>query len=197
MKVLSRTFFTVCLLGLAGTTNAQDTLPQTAPMTPHDTSTPAQNPTEALSDQQITAILLAANKAEISAGKHAQKAAKKKEVQDFAKGMVKDHSQASKDVKALATKHKIKEQGSPVKDQLEAAAKDSDRKWKDKKGAEFDKAYMDEQVTMHQTVLNSIDTELLPNAKNEELKTLLTQVRGTVSAHLDHAKQIQSAVRSM
>lgn len=86
---------------------------------------------------------------------------------------------------------------STTRDQLDAAAKASDSRLKGKKGTDFEKAYLDEQVTMHQTVLDTIDTQLAPNAKAEELKTLLTKTRTTVASHLDHAKQLQSSKAAM
>ena len=59
-------------------------------------------------------------------------------------------------------------------------------------GAAFNKAYIDNEVTYHEKVLDTIDNALLPNAKNAELKQLITDVRPVVAAHLDHAKQIQA-----
>jgi putative membrane protein len=40
------------------------------------------------------------------------------------------------------------------------------------KGA-VDKAYVDNEVTYHQVVIDALDKTLLPNAKNAELKGLL------------------------
>jgi putative membrane protein len=89
------------------------------------------------------------------------------------------------------------EQSNAIRDQLDAAARSSDQRLKDKKGADFEKAYIEEQVTMHQTVLDTIDTQLMPNAKAEELKALLTKTRSTVASHLDHAKQLQNSKAAM
>ena len=60
------------------------------------------------------------------------------------------------------------------------------------KGAEFDRAYIDHEVTYHQTVIDALDKTLVPNAKNEELKALLIKVRPAFVAHLEHAKSIQA-----
>ena len=53
-----------------------------------------------------------------------------------------------------------------------------------------DKDYMTSQVDVHRKVLATIDKELLPNAKNAELKTMLTQTRTAVAKHLQAAEQI-------
>jgi putative membrane protein len=60
------------------------------------------------------------------------------------------------------------------------------------KGKAFDKAYIDHEVAYHQQVLDAVDKTLLPSAKNEELKALITKVRPAFVAHLEHAKMLQS-----
>jgi len=58
-------------------------------------------------------------------------------------------------------------------------------------GDAFDKAYIDNEVGYHETVVKALDDTLIPNAQNAELKALLTKVRGVAAAHLEHAKQLQ------
>ncbi|WP_176736608.1 DUF4142 domain-containing protein [Oligoflexus tunisiensis] len=180
---------------------AQGTMPETSPSASNLATKPGQNPgqtpVQQLSDSQITTVLMVANNAEIRQGKSAQKTAKTKDVVDFAKQMVTDHSKSLEEVQQLNASMKVKEQSSALRDQLEAAAKSSDSRLKGKKGADFEKAYINEQVTMHQTVLDTIDTQLVPNAKAEELKTLLTKTRSTVAAHLHHAQELQNSKAAM
>lgn len=68
-------------------------------------------------------------------------------------------------------------------------------KLKGLKGAAFDKAYVDNEVTYHQTVLDAIDSTLVPNAKNAELKGLIEKVRPAFVDHLQHAKHIQASMK--
>ena len=53
---------------------------------------------------------------------------------------------------------------------------------------------MDHEVAYHQQVIDAVDTVLIPNAKNAELKALLVSVRPAFVAHLEHAKKIQAAL---
>ena len=62
------------------------------------------------------------------------------------------------------------------------------------KGAAFDKAYVDQEVTYHQQVIDALDKTLIPNATNEELRALLVKVRPAFVAHLEHAKRLQTSV---
>jgi putative membrane protein len=61
-------------------------------------------------------------------------------------------------------------------------------------GAKFDKAYINNEVIYHKTLLVSLDKTLIPSTQNQELKTLLVNVRPVIAAHLDHAKQVQAAL---
>lgn len=57
-----------------------------------------------------------------------------------------------------------------------------------------DKAYMKSQVMVHEKVLRTIDNQLIPNAKNPELQSMLVQTRSAVAMHLQMAKQMMSAM---
>src|ERR1051326_8729423 len=61
-------------------------------------------------------------------------------------------------------------------------------------GAEFDKAYIDNEVSYHESVIGALDKTLLPNAKNAELKNLLETGRPIFVSHLEHAKQLQKSL---
>ncbi len=63
------------------------------------------------------------------------------------------------------------------------------------KGAEFDKAYVDNEVTYHQSVIDALDKTLIPNAKNAQLEDTLVKTRPAFVAHLEHAKQIQQTLK--
>jgi putative membrane protein len=49
---------------------------------------------------------------------------------------------------------------------------------------------------MHQELLDAIETEFLPNAKNAEVKQLLEQTRTKVTDHLEEARQLQQQLSS-
>ena len=62
------------------------------------------------------------------------------------------------------------------------------------KGAEFNRAYIDHEVTYHDAVIDAIDKTLIPNANNAELKALLEKSRPAFVEHLDHAKRLQTSM---
>jgi putative membrane protein len=146
-------------------------------------------------DPQIAAIVVAANQVDIDAGKLAESKAADKEVKAFAKRMVTDHTGVNKQAVALVTKLKVKPEENDTSRSLKSSGDETLKKLKGLKGAEFDKAYVDNEVAYHQTVLDAVDKTLIPSAQNAELKDLLVKVRPAFVAHLDHAKHIQSSLK--
>ncbi|MCG2577250.1 DUF4142 domain-containing protein [Dechloromonas sp. XY25] len=153
-------------------------------------NTTATTPT----DPQIAHIVVTANQIDIDAGKVAESKASSKDVKAFAKQMVTDHTGVNKQASELVKKLKVTPEDNPTSRNLKAGGDDMQKQLKGMKETDFDKAYIDNEVTFHQTVLDSIDKTLLPNAKNDELKNLITKTRPAIAAHLEHAKQLQASL---
>jgi len=145
-------------------------------------------------DPQIAAIVVTANQVDIDAGKLAEKKAHDKQVKAFARQMITDHTGVNKQATALVTKLKVKPEESDTSRSLKGGGDDNLAKLKTLKGAEFDRAYVDHEVSYHQAVIDALDKTLVPNAKNEELKALLIKVRPAFVAHLEHAKSLQAGM---
>jgi putative membrane protein len=146
-------------------------------------------------DAQIAGIVVAANTVDIDAGKLAKSKSHNKEVKAFAKQMITDHSGVNKQATALVKKLNVTPEDSDTSKALKDGGVTNIANLKTLKGAAFDKAYVDNEVSYHQTVLDAIDKTLIPNAKNAELKDLLVKVRPVIDAHLQHAKQIQASLK--
>jgi putative membrane protein len=142
-------------------------------------------------DPQIAHIVVTANQVDIDAGKLAESKGTNKDVKAFGKQMVTDHTGVNKQATALVTKLKVTPQDNPTSQSLKKGGADNVANLKGLKGAAFDKAYVDHEVTYHEQVLDAIDKVLVPNAKNAELKDLIVKVRPAFVAHLEHAKMIQ------
>jgi putative membrane protein len=145
-------------------------------------------------DPQIAAIVVTANQVDIDAGKLAMSKAHAKEVKAFAQQMITDHTGVNKQATALVTRLKVKPEENDTSKSLKQGGDDNLAKLKNVKGVEFDRAYVDHEVTYHQSVIDALDKTLIPNAKNEELKALLIKVRPAFVAHLEHAKSIQAKI---
>ena len=150
----------------------------------------AQSPT----DPQIAAIVVAANTVDIDAGKLAAKRSSNAEVKAFAQQMIQDHSAVNASATKLVTKLHVTPEANPTSKQLADGGDANLKALKQQKGAEFDKAYIDHEVTYHQSVLDALDQTLIPSAQNAELKALLEQTRPAFVAHLAHAKHVQESL---
>jgi putative membrane protein len=158
-------------------------------------SSGAQAQSAGPSDAQIAAIVVTANQVDIDAGKLAESKSANKEVKAFAQRMVTDHTGVNKAATELVTKLKVKPEQNATSNSLKAGGEDTIKKLKGLSGSAFDKAYVDNEVTYHQSVLDAVDKTLIPSAKNEELKALLVKVRPAFVAHLEHAKHLQSSLK--
>jgi putative membrane protein len=168
---------------------------QTATTSGTQTAATSEAQASAPTDAQIAAIVVAANKVDIDAGKLAQSKANSKEVKEFAKLMVADHTNSNQQATALVKKLKVAPQESTTSKSMKDTGRATEKKLKGLKGAEFDKTYVDNEVAFHQTVLDTIDKTLMPNAKNEELKALLAKTRPAIDNHLKHAKSMQASMQ--
>lgn len=148
-----------------------------------------------VSDAQIAAIVVTANQVDIDAGKFAAKRSKSPEVQKFAQTMVTDHTAVNKSAVDLVTKLKVSPQESDTSRALKAGGEKSMLALQSLSGIALDKAYVAREVAYHQQVIDALDTVLIPNAQNAELKALLVKVRPAFVEHLNHAKHLQSSFR--
>jgi putative membrane protein len=146
-------------------------------------------------DAQIAAIVVAANQVDVDAGKLAMKQSSDPEVKAFAEQMVTDHSAVNKQAAELVKKLNVTPEENELSKSLKADGEKTREKLRKLKGAEFDRAYIDNEVKYHKAVLDTIDKTLLPNAQNAELKALITKVRPVIETHLEHAQKLQASLK--
>ena len=156
-----------------------------------DTAKPAS---ATLNDAQIAHVAVTANSIDSAAGVMAKQKGTAKSVKDFAQTMINDHSAVNKQAVALATKLKVTPEDNDVSRSLKSAADASTASLQGMSGGAFDKGYIDNEVTFHQTVLDALDKTLIPGAQNAELKGLLEKVRPSIAGHLARAKDIQTSL---
>ena len=160
--------------------------------TVHAQTAPAAAPPN---DAQIAHIVLTADSVDVDYGNLAVKKTKNAEVKAFAETMIRDHTAVNAKATALAKKLGMTPEASDTSKSLKSDSEKEMAKLKAIDGAEFDKAYIDNEVVYHESVIGALDKVLLPNAKNAELKSLLESGRPIFVSHLDHAKHLQTSLR--
>jgi len=147
-----------------------------------------------VTDPQSAAIVVAANNVEIAAGRDAQKKSSNAKVKEFAKRMVTDHNGVNAAATALVKKLNVTPEESDASRGQTTAGDAAMASMKDMKGADFDRAYIANEVTYHVNLLDAIDKILLPSVQNAELRGLLEKTRPAVVAHLEHARELQASM---
>lgn len=154
----------------------------------------APAPAPALTDANIVYILDHANELDSAGGAIAATKGTSADVRAFGKEMMRDHHKLRADGQALAKKLGV----TP-----EAPANDDSQAQMDKtmslyngatKGKDFDKAYIDNEVTYHKAVLETATTAMSA-AQNPELKNFIQKAAPAIQAHLDNAQSIQSKLK--
>ena len=146
-------------------------------------------------DPQIAHIAYTAGVLDISAAKQALTKTKNKEVKQFAQDMVRDHSAVNEKAMALVKKLKVTPEDNDTSRSLSKQAGDKLAELKKLKGAEFDKAYVANEVAYHKTVNNALETELIPSASNPELKDLLQTGLKIFQGHEQHAEHVAADLK--
>lgn len=152
-------------------------------------------PAAAPSDAQIAAIVVAANQVDIDAGKWAAANTTDASVKKFAGMMVADHTSVNASAVALVTKLKVTPEANATSKALLAGGEENLAHLRTLSGKASDQAYVDHEVAYHEQVIAALDTVLIPNAQNAELKALLVKVRPAFIEHLGHAKRLQAALK--
>jgi putative membrane protein len=150
----------------------------------------AQAPTDA----QIASIVVTANQVDIDAGGLAAERGTHADVKAFGRMMQTDHAGVNKAAVELVTRLKVAPEDNPTSRSLKEGGDRNLAHLRTLSGTAFDRAYIAQEVAYHQAVLDALDKTLVPSARNADLKALLVKVRPAFVAHLERAKQIQTAL---
>ncbi|HWV39821.1 MAG TPA: DUF4142 domain-containing protein [Vulgatibacter sp.] len=147
-----------------------------------------------LDDAQIAAIVTTANQIDVDNGSLAMERSSNPQVKQFAQRMMDDHTAVNQAAVDLVTRLGVTPEETETSRSLAASAQKTRSSMRSLSGAEFDKAYVDNEVAYHAAVIEVLDSTLIPSAQNEELKAMLVNVRPAFIAHLEHARSIQAAL---
>ncbi len=151
---------------------------------------PAAAPQGGMTDANIVALLDAANKADSSAGALAAKKATNAEVKAFARLMMSEHHALRAAGQALAKQLGV-EPKAPERDPLAPYVANEMRTLQSTaKGAEFDRVYIDNEVSVHQAVLD-LANQARVTTQTPQLKELIEKAVPVIRKHLDQATELQ------
>ncbi len=143
-----------------------------------------------LDDPTIVAIFDAANTADIETGKLAVERGQSAEVREFGAMLARDHQHVRQLGRDLAKKLGV----TPTPPKDDAAAKthaEAIASLRAKSGAEFDRAFLRHEAAFHKSVIDAVQTTLLPAIRNEELRALVVKVAPAFQAHMVAAQNLE------
>ncbi len=146
-------------------------------------------------DPQIAHIAYTAGSLDVTAAKQALMKSKNKDVIAFANQMVKDHEAVNKQALDLCKKLGVTPMDNDTSKALTKAADDKRAELEKLSGADFDKAYVANEVAYHKTVNGALETTLIPSAQNGELKSLLQTGLKLFQGHQAHAEHVATMLK--
>jgi putative membrane protein len=173
-----------------GNSNSTTTTDSTNTMSSTDTGMNTMNTDTANATVSQDAVNFAQEAAsggmmEVQLGNIAQKNSKNKDIQDYGKMLVDDHTTANNNLKDIAAKKNINLPNNVTSDQ-----QDKIDKLSKETGSEFDKDFISMAVDDHQ---NDIDKfkKAEDNIQDPDLKDFIAKTLPTLQKHLDKAKEIK------
>ena len=150
---------------------------------------------QSLTDPQIAHIAYPAGEIDIANAELALKTSKTKSVRGFAEEMLRDHKAVNEKALALVKKLKVTPEDNATSQALVKQADDKRKELGALKGADFDKAYAQNEVAYHQTVNSALEKTLIPGANNAELKALLQTGLKLFQGHEQHAEHLVTELK--
>ena len=144
-----------------------------------------------LSDPEVASVAVVANQIDISYAEIAKKKSKDAEVLKFAQTMINDHKAVIAQAAALVKKLGVEPKDNAVSKKLLADAEKTKKSLQSKSGEAFNTAYVHNEIAYHKAVIDAVESLLIPETENAELKSLLQNVVPALKAHLAHAEMLQ------
>ena len=138
-------------------------------------------------DREIAHIAYTADEIDIRYAHLALALSENPEVRTFAELMIRDHTAVNKKALALVKKLNITPQDNAMSQQLNEQAASIRNELSQLRGKGFDQRYAANELGYHQAVNQVVESTLIPNTKNAELKALLEAALKTFKVHEDHA----------
>ena len=148
-----------------------------------------------LTDPQIAHIAYTAGQIDIEAAQLALEKTANADVRVFAELMARDHAAVNDQALALVKRLNVTPEENGTSAALTKQAAETKARLEALSGAEFDRAYVENEVGYHRTVNDALRTTLIPSAQNAELKALLETGLALFQEHQAHAEHLAGMVK--
>lgn len=142
-------------------------------------------------DASISGVFQTFNTAEVRTSELASTKATSPEVRAFAQMLVRDHNESNQRLSGILTSRNIQPLSSATSAEIQQSENNTYTTLQSRTGADFDRTYLDAEISHHRWVINQLDSNLIPNAQDSQLESYLKSVRGTEAAHLKEAERLR------
>jgi putative membrane protein len=186
--------------GGAGGLSSRDTLATTSATdsttTTSSTTTSSTTTNTASAPAAILFQLNVANTAEIQLASAAAKKAASPKVKQIASKLAADHRNNREQLQALAQRLNLDlspTQGGNIS-LADSAAAPSDLMGKS--GRDFDRAYVEYEITEHEANVQKLQTQAIPSVQNADVKAFLQKTVSEMQSHLSSLQQVKKKLGS-
>lgn len=153
------------------------------------------SPAEMFTDATIAATASVSNHGEIVPSQLALERAENPQVRDFAQRMAQEHTRLETQMQQLLQQKGVAPMHNAFSYQLDQNLQPMMRELESASGAQFDMLYMDHQVASHMTTLHALETSLIPNARDAEMRAMLqNEVLPVVRQHYEEAMRLRTEI---
>ena len=152
---------------------------------------------EMFTPAKIAGVASVSNMSEIQPSQLALTKAQNAGVRQFAQRMIDEHVRLEQAMQAMLKQKGVAPEHNGYSYQMQQNLQPMMKELSAASGAAFDKLYMEHQVASHMSTLHALDTSLIPQAKDPQMKAMLQQqVRPAVADHYARALALRDAVAS-
>jgi putative membrane protein len=141
-------------------------------------------------DRQIMEIMARAGVAEVEAGRLAESNAADPQVKKYARQMVEDHGKANRELEVIASRKGVT---LPKEPDAEHQRILSDAKAR--KGAQFDRAYVEQAAVKDHAAAKQVFEDAAKNAKDPDLRSFAQKSLPVIDHHLEMAQQLHRSMQ--
>lgn len=145
-------------------------------------------------DAEIANSMLTVNTEEMNLAKIGREKAVNRFIKNYADRMFQEHARNNLWVQNFADKKNMRPQETQSSERMVYVTEDRADELTKLNGSEFDKAFINELVSIHAKVLDKIEQNLIPNAGDSELKAMLEQSRLKIRGHLNEARELRDSI---
>jgi putative membrane protein len=143
-----------------------------------------------LSNANVISVLDTIDVSEIEAAQLAKQKASSPAVRKLADRLVDEHTEEMQKTLQLAKRMKIQPEKPQLASSMESTHRETMEELRKKSGPDFDRAYLDYQVTMHEQAVKLVE-DTANSVDDTRLKQHLKQTRPELVGHLSAARELQ------